>query len=57
MDIKGNILTIEVNLSDTFGDSKSGKTEVIGSTMGTVALTGLGKPNIIVGLNVNKRKK
>jgi len=56
MGVSGDVLTIRVDLSKTFGESKSGKTLVVASTLGTVSMTGLGKPNMIIGLNVNKRK-
>ena len=32
--VKGNILTIEVDLSKNFGPSKSGKTMVVATTAG-----------------------
>ena len=51
--VKGNALTIEVDLTKDFGPSKSGKTTVIASTEGTVKLDG--EKGIIIGVNVNKK--
>lgn len=51
-----NMLRIEIDLSKEFGESKSGKTKVIASTLGFVNLAGVGKPDILVGVNVNKKK-
>jgi hypothetical protein len=50
--VDGKKLTLEVDLSKEFGDSKSGKTVVIASTSGTVRLDG----GLMIGLNVNKKK-
>ena len=36
--IKNNILTVEIDLSKRFGKSPSGKTTLIASTQGNVAL-------------------
>jgi hypothetical protein len=49
--IEGNTMTITVDLSKTFGPSKSGKTTVIASTEGNQAVT----PGVFVGLNVYKK--
>ena len=49
---KGNTLTIEVDLSKTFGPSKSGKTTIIATTNGAMAIG----DGVIVNLNVNKVK-
>jgi hypothetical protein len=51
---KDNILTIKVDLNQNFGESKSGKSTVIASTEGNVALDG-GLSNIKIGLNVYKQ--
>jgi bacterioferritin (cytochrome b1) len=51
---KDNILTIKVDLNKKFGESKSGKSEVIASTEGNVALDGE-LSNIKIGLNVYKQ--
>ena len=51
---KDNILTIRVDLNENFGESKSGKSEIIASTEGNVALDGE-LSNIRIGLNVYKQ--
>ena len=51
---KDNILTIKVDLNEDFGESKSGKSIVIASTEGNVALDG-DLANIKIGLNVYKQ--
>ncbi len=48
--VDGNILTIRVDLTKTFGPSSSGKTTIIASTEGNVAV-GPGRDEKI-GLNV-----
>jgi hypothetical protein len=45
---KTQILTITIDLSKTFGRSKSGKTTIIASTEGNVAVEGT---EVILGLN------
>lgn len=52
IDVKGDIMTITVDLSKSFGASKSGKTTVIAGTGGFVTIPGTG---VMVGLNVNKK--
>lgn len=54
MTVKGNLLIIEVDLSKTQGESKSGKSEIIGTTSGNSAVPG--KADVIVGLNVYRKK-
>ena len=49
--VEGHVLTIKVDLSKTFGASKSGKSIVIASTEGNVVVT----PGIIAGVNVYKK--
>lgn len=49
--VSGSTLTITVDLSKTFGPSKSGKTVIIASTEGAVPI---GNGDIKVGLNVYK---
>lgn len=49
--LDGNILTIKVDLSKTFGASKTGKSIVIASTEGNQAV----QPGIMLGLNVYKK--
>ena len=55
LSLKGKILTIEVDLSKTFGESKSGKTEIIATTEGNVSLPGP-ITDVKIGLNVYKPK-
>lgn len=54
MRIDNEILTIEVDLSKTFGPSKSGKTIVIASTKGNKEI---GNTGCYIGLNVYKYKE
>jgi RecA/RadA recombinase len=54
MQVTGSTLTITVDLTKTYGPSKSGKTTIIASTEGNVQV-----PNgqgAVVGLNVYKAK-
>ena len=51
--VKGNTLTITVDLSKEFGPSSSGKTIIIASTEGNLSLPGR---NEVVGLNVYRKK-
>ena len=51
---KDNILIIKVDLNEDFGESKSGKSIVIASTEGNVALDG-DLANIKIGLNVYRQ--
>ena len=53
MEVKGNILTVKVDLSKTFGKSGSGKTTIIASTEGNVAIDG--GNGAIMGLNIYKK--
>lgn len=50
MNVTGDILTIKVDLSKTFGKSSSGKSTIIASTEGNVSVPG--KEEIKIGLNV-----
>jgi hypothetical protein len=50
MTINGDILTIKVDLSKTFGKSSSGKSTIIASTEGNVSVTG--RDEVKIGLNV-----
>ncbi|MDO9585621.1 MAG: hypothetical protein Q7I93_03950 [Syntrophales bacterium] len=52
--VEGNILTIKVDLSKEFGPSSSGKTTIIASTEGNVAIDGHEEAKI--GLNVYRKK-
>ena len=54
LDVKGDILTIKVDLSQALGDSKSGKTIMIATSEGNKAIPG--RENIKLGLNVFKGK-
>ena len=54
MKTEDNILTIKVDLTKEFGPSSSGKTIIIASTEGNVAIEG--HEEIKVGLNVYKKK-
>lgn len=53
MSVSGNILTIKVDLTKEFGPSASGKTIIIASTEGNVAV---GDRPEKVGLNVYRKK-
>ncbi|MHB1645630.1 MAG: hypothetical protein ACYCSW_03870 [bacterium] len=50
MNVNGDILTIKVDLSKTFGKSSSGKSTIIASTEGNVSVSG--KEEVKIGLNV-----
>ncbi|MHB1698410.1 MAG: hypothetical protein ACYCSQ_09955 [bacterium] len=50
MNVNGDILTIKVDLSKTFGKSSSGKSTIIASTEGNLSVPG--KEEIKIGLNV-----
>ena len=54
MKMEGNILTIKVDLTKEFGPSSSGKTIIIASTEGNIAVEGHEEAKI--GLNVYKKK-
>jgi hypothetical protein len=54
MKVEGNILTISVDLSKSFGPSSSGKNTIIASTEGNQSVEG--KEEIKVGLNVYSKK-
>ena len=53
MSVENNILTITVDLTREFGPSASGKTIIIASTEGNVAIEGAEDKKI--GLNVYKK--
>jgi ABC-type molybdate transport system ATPase subunit len=48
----GNILTIKVDITKTFGPSKSGKTIIIASTEGNTRVG-----DVTIGLNVYKGRQ
>jgi hypothetical protein len=54
MKVEDNILTIKVDLTKEFGPSSSGKTIIIASTEGNIAVDGHEEAKI--GLNVYKKK-
>jgi len=54
MKVEGNILIIKVDLPKDFGPSSSGKTIIIASTEGNVAVDGHEEAK--VGLNVYRKK-
>ena len=53
MAVAGNILTITVDLTKEFGPSSSGKTIIIASTEGNVAVS---ERDEKIGLNVYRKK-
>ncbi len=53
MKVEGNFLVIRVDLSKEFGPSSSGKTTIIASTEGNVAIPDRDEK---VGLNVYRKK-
>lgn len=53
MQVEGNVLVIRVDLSKEFGPSSSGKTTIIASTEGNIAVPDREEK---VGLNVYKKK-
>ena len=53
MELKGQILTIQVDISKEFGVSASGKSIIIGSTEGNVPIPG--QEEIKIGLNVYRK--
>ena len=54
MKVEGNILTIQVDLTKEFGQSSSGKTIIIASTEGNIAVDG--HEGTKIGLNVYRKK-
>ncbi len=50
MNVTGDVLTIKVDLSKTFGKSSSGKSTIIASTEGNISIPG--KEEVKIGLNV-----
>ena len=49
-ELKDNTLTIKVDVTKTYGPSKSGKTTIIASTEGNVHVS----DTVVLGLNVYK---
>ncbi len=54
MEVKGNKLSIEIDLAEEFGPSKSGKTITVASTRGNQRVEGT---DVIIGLNAYKYPK
>jgi hypothetical protein len=54
IEVEDSILTLKVDLSKEFGPSSSGKTIIIASTEGNVAIEG--HEEVKIGLNVYKKK-
>ncbi|ADN37418.1 conserved hypothetical protein [Methanolacinia petrolearia DSM 11571] len=54
MKLEGNILTIKVDISKDFGESKSGKSITIASTEGNVSIPD--NEEIKIGLNIYRKK-
>lgn len=54
MNLEGNILTIKVDITKEFGPSSSGKTIIIASTEGNIAIPD--KDDVKIGLNVYRKK-
>jgi hypothetical protein len=54
MKLEDSILTIKVDLTKEFGPSSSGKTIIIASTEGNVAIPE--KEEVKIGLNIYKKK-
>jgi len=54
MKVDGDILTIKVDVTKEFGPSASGKTIIIASTEGNIAIPD--KEDVKIGLNVYKKK-
>lgn len=50
--VKGNTMTIEIDLSKTFGPSKSGKTIIVASTEGNQKVEG---SDVVIGINAYKK--
>jgi hypothetical protein len=53
MTVENNILTIKVDLTQDFGKSASGKTNIIATTEGNIAVPG--SATIKIGLNVYRK--
>lgn len=54
MKVEGSVLTITVDLSKEYGESKSGKSIVIGSSEGNISIPD--NDDIKIGLNVYRKK-
>jgi len=54
MNVDGDELTIKIDLSQDFGPSKSGKTIIVASTEGNIAIP---ETEMKIGMNIFKPKK
>lgn len=54
MKVEGNALTITVDISKDYGESKSGKSITIASTEGNISIPG--HEEIKIGLNIYRKK-
>lgn len=54
MDLDGDVLVIKVDLTKSFGPSSSGKTTIIASTEGNVAVSG--REDVKIGVNVYTKR-
>jgi hypothetical protein len=54
VEVKKNVLTLTVDLTQDFGPSKSGKTNLIATTEGNVKIDGP-KGDVFIGLNIYKK--
>ncbi|HOJ95236.1 MAG TPA: hypothetical protein PK024_00140 [Methanospirillum sp.] len=54
MKVEGTILTITVDISKDYGESKSGKSITIASTEGNISIPG--HEEIKIGLNIYRKK-
>ncbi|NMC87649.1 MAG: hypothetical protein GYA69_04370 [Candidatus Moranbacteria bacterium] len=55
MKLEGDILTIKVDVTKEFGPSASGKTIIIATTEGNIAIPE--KEDVKIGLNIYKKKQ
>lgn len=49
--IDGNIMMVKIDLSKSFGPSSSGKTTIVATTEGNIAVA----PGVMCGINVYKK--
>ena len=54
MTVEGNLLTIKVDISKDYGESKSGKSITISSTEGNISIPE--HEDIKIGLNIYRKK-
>lgn len=52
--VKGNIATVTIDLSQNFGPSASGKTEMVASTHGNILIPGT---DVTLGLNAYRKAR